>query len=41
MDDQQMNAILWRAIKGDVPMLAPLRSAFPSLLAPKTRDTHR
>ena len=41
INDHELNAILWRAIKGDVPMPSPLRSAFPSLLAPKTGDTHR
>jgi hypothetical protein len=29
IDDDEMNQILWRAIKGDVPMPAPVRSAFP------------
>ena len=28
INDHELNAILWRAIKGDVPMPAPLRSAF-------------
>lgn len=41
MDDQQMSAILSPAIKANVLMPAPLRSASPSLLTPKTGDTHR
>ncbi len=31
IDDDEMNRILWRAVKGNVPMPAPVRSAFPSL----------
>ena len=38
INDHELNAVLWRAIKGDVPMPAPLRSAFPTFLAPGTSD---
>src|SRR5688572_24382930 len=31
IDDHEMNEILWRAVKGDAPMPAPMRSAFPRL----------
>ncbi len=43
IDDDEMNAILWRAIKGDVPMPAPVRSAFPYLRVGRisTTDAHR
>jgi YVTN family beta-propeller protein len=29
IDDNELNRILWRAMKGDTPMPAPVRSAFP------------
>ena len=38
INDHELNAILWRAIKGDVPMPAPLRSAFPTFSALGTGD---
>jgi YVTN family beta-propeller protein len=31
IDDDEMNQILWRAMKGNEPMPAPVRSAFPQL----------
>jgi len=40
MDDDELNAILWRAIKGDVPMPAPVRSAFPLLSTAKFASAH-